>query len=45
MKFRIKVTDSNGQTGSWIGEPDYYSLSRALEKGQIKYFEISQIPF
>lgn len=45
MKFRIKVTDSNGQTGSWIGEPDYYSLSRALEKCEIKSFEISQIPY
>lgn len=45
MKFRIKVKDSNGQFGSWIGEPDYYSLSRALEKCEIKSFEISQIPY
>lgn len=45
MKFKIKVTDSNGQIGSWIGDPDYYFLSRALEKCEIKSFEISQIPY
>lgn len=45
MKFRIKVTDSNGQIGSWIGDPDYYSLSRALEKCEIKSFEISLNPY
>lgn len=41
MIFRIKVTDANGHTASWIGEPDFYALNRALEKCEIKYFEVS----
>lgn len=44
MNFWIKVTDCNGRTSSWVGDPDYYALHRALEKCEIKYFEISQIP-
>lgn len=45
MKFKIKTQFYDGHIQSWEGEPDYYLLSRALEKCEIKSFEVSQIPF
>lgn len=45
MNFKIRTQKADGRFFSWIGEPDYYALSRALEKCEIKSFEISQIPY
>lgn len=44
MKFSIKVKVAKGRTVSWMGEPDFYRLQRALEKCEIKSFEISLAP-
>lgn len=45
MKFKIRTQKADGRFFSWIGDPDLYSLLRALEKCEIKSFEISQIPY
>ena len=45
MNYKIRIQKANGKFYSWVGQPDYYSLHRALEKCEIKSFEISQIPF
>lgn len=45
MKFKIKTQFYDGHIQSWEGEPDYYLLHRALEKCEIKSFEVTLIPF
>lgn len=44
MDYKIKIQRPDGQFYTRVGVPDYYLLSRALEKCQIKSFEISLMP-
>lgn len=45
MDYKIKIQMPDGKFYTRVGVPDYYVLSRALDKCEIKSFEISQIPY
>ena len=45
MNHKIRIQKPDGRFYSWIGDPDVFSFLRALEKCEIKSFEISQIPY
>lgn len=44
MIFNIRIQKPDGKFYSWSEEPNVWSLIRALEKCEIKSFEISQNP-
>ena len=45
MIYKIRIQNQDGQFHSWVGDPDVFCYLRALEKCEIKSFEISQIPY
>lgn len=45
MNHKIRIQLPDGRYSSWVGYPDVLAYLRALEKCEIKSFEISQIPY